>query len=326
MIACRLATVFVLVLLLVACSKAPPPAGGGSAAGEAAPAVPSPLAPGSHVAVLNGFDIHYEVHGQGPVVMTVANSWGFTGGGLRALLQGLEKRLTVVYFDPRGMGGSAPIREEADLGMAAVRADFDALRRHLGLDQVDAIGWSNGAMNLILLAAERPETIRSAVFVHGAASFSEQDMAALGERHPGLMERYQVFEQEAADPALTDEQRTARLKALWLDEWFPLSSADPEASLPMLRNAFGDIPFSYRHADYANRESPTFDARDRLPAITARCLVVAGAHDMFPVEKAHELRDGLADSTLRVFDHSGHFAPLEEPEAFEAAVFAFLGV
>jgi len=66
----------------------------------------------------------------------------------------------MVYFDPRGMGGSGPVREDGDMGMAAVRADFDALRRHLGLDRVSAIGWSNGAMNLILLAAENPRRSR----------------------------------------------------------------------------------------------------------------------------------------------------------------------
>jgi hypothetical protein len=31
-----------------------------------------------------------------------------------------------------------------DRGMAAVRADFQALRAHLKLDRVNAIGWSNG--------------------------------------------------------------------------------------------------------------------------------------------------------------------------------------
>ena len=80
--------------------------------------------------------------------MTVPNSWGLTLEGLRGLYRGLEEHFTLVYFDPRGMGQSGPIREETDMGKAAVRADFDALRRHLQLDRVNAIGWSNGAMNL----------------------------------------------------------------------------------------------------------------------------------------------------------------------------------
>jgi proline iminopeptidase len=133
------------------------------------PETPPGLESGSFTAELNGFKIHYEVHGQGPVLMTVPNSWGLTLEGLRALYRPLEDRLTLVYFDPRGMGRSDPVREDADMGMAAVRADFDALRQHLGLERVNAIGWSNGAMNLILLASERPDTLSSAIFLHGTA-------------------------------------------------------------------------------------------------------------------------------------------------------------
>jgi pimeloyl-ACP methyl ester carboxylesterase len=42
--------------------------------------------------------------------MTVPNSWGLTLEGLRAMYRPLEGHLTIVYFDPRGMGGSTPAR------------------------------------------------------------------------------------------------------------------------------------------------------------------------------------------------------------------------
>ena len=129
------------------------------------------LETGSFTAELNGFAIHYEVHGSGPVLMTVPNSWGLSLEGLRALYRPLEQHMTMVYFDPRGMGGSEAAREETDLGAAAVREDFHALREHLGLERVHAIGWSNGASNLMLLASEHPDTIDAAVFLHGIASF-----------------------------------------------------------------------------------------------------------------------------------------------------------
>ena len=61
-----------------------------------------------------------------------------------------------------------------------------------------------------------------------------------------------------------------------------------------------------------------------MPLITARCLVIAGAHDMMTPEKVRELADGIADSKFVVFEASGHFAPAEEPEAFEAVVLDFL--
>lgn len=289
-------------------------------------AVPGPrLAEGSFTAELNGFRIHYEIHGEGPVLMTVPNSWGLSLQGLRALYRSLEDRLTLVYFDPRGMGSSAPIREDADMGMAAVRADFDALRRHLGLRQVNAIGWSNGAMNLILLAAERPESLASAIFVHGTASFTAEDGKAFAERYPELMRRYGEFQKLVADPALGVDEKTRLLRALWLDEMFPASFADRPRAREVLNAVFEDAQFDWRYADHTNREYPVFDVRDRLAGIRVRSLIIAGTHDTLPIAKAEELSVGLAGSTLVVFDRSGHFSQVEEPEVFKKAVVEFLG-
>jgi len=281
---------------------------------------------GSFTADLNGFDIHYEVHGQGPLLMVLPQSWGLSLEGLRALYSPLEEDVTMVYFDPRGMGESSSIREESDMGMAAVRADFHALREHLGLENVNVIGWSNGAMNLIFLASERPETVDRAIFVHGVASYTQEDDAVWVEKYPDLIQKYEKFLQDVQNPDFSDQQRTDMLRSVWLDEFFPHMAADPETAPAMFDRLYGAAEFSWPHADYANRENPEFDARDLLPLITARCLVIAGAHDMMTVEKVRELSDGLTDSEFMVFEASGHFAPAEETEAFRAAILSFLGV
>ncbi len=310
--------------LAVACSS---PAPETATPAEATSAVQSSqLENGSFEADLNGFSIHYEVHGTGPVLMTVPNSWGLTLGGLRALYQPLEERLTMVYFDPRGMGGSAPIREDSDMSMAAVRADFESLRQHLGLSKVHAIGWSNGAMNLILLAAEKPDSLASATFLHGAASFSAEEGKALGERFPELFARYAAFQKAIADEALSPEEQTARQRAFWLGEYFPLMFADTEAGKAKLEQMYEGVDLSWAHASYQQQELSTFDSRDKLPTITARCLVVAGAKDMLTPEKVGELHEGLPDSQFVVFENSGHFAPVEEPDKFETTLYEFLGL
>jgi len=290
------------------------------------PATSPGLVNGSFTAPLNGFQIHYEVHGEGPVLMTVPNSWGLSLQGLRAMYRPLEERLTLVYFDPRGMGGSETAREDADRGLAAVRADFQALRGYLDLETANAIGWSNGAVNLIWLAHERPETLSSAIFLHGMPAFTLEDARSMQERHPELMEVYGGFMQEVADPELSTEEKTALQRRVWLEEYFPMLFADRDAAGPHLERIFAEAELSWPHAEYANQEAPTFDARDILPDIPVRSLVVAGAHDMMPPEAVKPLHDLLPDSQWLVLEQSGHFAPVEEPALFEAAVFDFLGV
>jgi predicted esterase len=48
---------------------------------------------------------------------------------------------------------------------------------------VAAIGWSNGAGNLILLAAEHPESVTTAIFLHGVASFTAEDARQWAEQN-----------------------------------------------------------------------------------------------------------------------------------------------
>ena len=287
---------------------------------------PGGLENGSFFADLDGRQVHYEVHGQGPVLMVVPNSWGLDIVGLRGMLGGLEDVATMVYFDPRGMGQSGPVRDESDMSMAAVRHDFDALREELGLERVHAIGWSNGAGNLILLASEHPETLESAIFVHGVASYTQEDAVEFSEKYPDLAKGFMAFMQEMADESLTDEVRTERMKELWMTEFFPTSMADPETGQALIDEAFGDAQFSWAHGQVANQESMAgFDMREQLAAIPVRSLVIAGSHDMSTPEKVRELADGLPDSVYVLFENSGHFAPLEEPERFEATVLEFLG-
>ena len=308
----------VVVVAVTACAPAAPPL--------AEDATPQGLENGSFTVELNGFNIHYEVHGQGPVLMALPNSWGLSLEGLRGLYRPLEENLTMVYFDPRGMGESSPIVEDSDMGMAAVRADFQALRQHLGLESVNAIGWSNGAMNLILLAAENPDTIDSAVFLHGAAYFSEEDSAAYAARYPEVFEAWGALVQDLENPELTEDQRTEKMRAMWLDEWFPISFADRASASEILDLTFGNAEFSWAHGSYSQRDQAGFDARSMLPQITARSLVIAGAHDVIPVSKGKAMAAGIPDAEFVLFESSGHYAPAEEAEAFEALVLRFLGV
>jgi pimeloyl-ACP methyl ester carboxylesterase len=289
-------------------------------------AADAPLANGSFTADLGGRKVHYEVHGQGPVLMTLTNSWGLTGEGLRGLYRPLEEKLTLVYFDPRGMGTSGPARTDADRGMAAVREDFRALQKHLKIGKANVIGWSNGAMNLLLLATETPDALARAIFVHGIASFGKEDMVAFGERFPDVTRRFSEFGKQMADPKLTDADRTAMQKKMWMGEYFPFLLKDPRRSGPRLQEAFATQPFSHPHTRQTDVESGDFDVRPKLARIKVPSLVIAGAADAALPSKVKEIADGIPGAVFRNFENSGHFAPIEEPEAFRQAVYDFLEV
>jgi pimeloyl-ACP methyl ester carboxylesterase len=113
---------------------------------------------------------------------------------------------------------------------------------------------------------------------------------------------------------------------MWLEDYFPSLCADPVRGRALVAGVFEDAQLSWPHAAYTNKELPTFDTRGWLAAIPVRSLVIAGAHDLLPPERVKVLADGLPRAEFVVFEKSGHFSPVEEPEGFKAAVYAFLGV
>jgi hypothetical protein len=67
------------------------------------------------------------------------------------------------------------------------------------------------------------------------------------------------------------------------------------------------------------------DYRPRLGDIRAPTLLLVGRRDpQMPPACAEELAQGIPHAQLVVFDHSGHYPFVEEPEPFWAAVGAFL--
>lgn len=297
---------------------------------RAYPLAPAGLENGSFTAEIGGRTIHYAVHGpeggQGPPLMVLPNSWGLSLEGLRGLFGDLEARLTVIYFDPRGMGASGPADTDEDLSTAAVREDFDRLREHLGLERVHVLGWSNGATNLVWLAHEKPETLASAIFVHGTPRFTPADMGALAAREPELFGSLTESLARLDSDKLSPREANDLLRRVWLDHWFPAMLAHPERTGERLQASFSGAELSWRHARYAQQEVPVLDQRELLGAIQVPSLVIAGAHDMLPPERVEELAIGLPRARFVVFGASGHFSPIEEPHRFVDLVTTFLEV
>jgi 3-oxoadipate enol-lactonase/4-carboxymuconolactone decarboxylase len=72
----------------------------------------------------------------------------------------------------------------------------------------------------------------------------------------------------------------------------------------------------------AFRSVLTFDARDRLPELSVRALVIAGHHEGNDADQ-QELAD-LLDAHCVFLPGTSHLAPVEAPTAFAAEVLPFL--
>jgi proline iminopeptidase len=68
-----------------------------------------------------------------------------------------------------------------------------------------------------------------------------------------------------------------------------------------------------------------YDVRTLLPVLPVPTLVLVGRHDFICSPPfAEEIARAVPGAKLVVFEKSGHFAHLEEPEAFAKAVLSFV--
>jgi proline iminopeptidase len=68
---------------------------------------------------------------------------------------------------------------------------------------------------------------------------------------------------------------------------------------------------------FNDKEAPTMDLRPHLKKITVPTLVMVGRHDFITnVAMAEEMVKHIPNARLVIFEDSGHYALVEEPEKF----------
>jgi pimeloyl-ACP methyl ester carboxylesterase len=113
-------------------------------------------------APLHGLRMYYEVHGAGPPLLLIHGGLGQTEM-LGDLLPHLAANRQVIVADLQGHGRTADI--DRPLRLELLADDIAALIGHLGLAQVDLMGYSMGGGTALRTAIQHPDLIRKLVVV-----------------------------------------------------------------------------------------------------------------------------------------------------------------
>lgn len=216
----------------------------------------------------------------------------------------LAERLRVVTYDHPGHG-SSPLPERPWTVEAYARGVI-ALLDELELERVSLCGVSLGGMVGMALALDAPERVERLVL--------SCTSAYLGPPDPWI-ERASVVRAEGVE-AVADTV---------VGRWFTpaLAHDDPDTVSRFRASLAATPPEGYARGCEA---VGAWDARDRIAAIVAPTLVVAGADDpATPVEHAELIAGQVPGAQLLVLDHAAHLANVERHEAFTHAVLEHLG-
>lgn len=271
--------------------------------------------------IVGGVKVTYHVAGSGPVCLVHPGGPGIHYEYLR--MPELEQHLTMVYVEPVGTGNS-DLLPEGDYSMENYAYYANEVARQLGEEKVFFLGHSHGGFVALQVALDHPESL-AGIIVYDSMAFNGPE---LGEEAGRRVDEYAA--EHAGDPLADQVVQAWREDAdLPADKAAHLDSLG--RLLPVYFKDFRGI--QDRIADWmtamdltldANRQPSLWDVRDRLGEITVPTLVLVGVADFICGEKwARQVHDGIPGSQLVVFGESGHFAHLEEPEAFSAAVLGF---
>lgn len=159
---------------------------------------------------VNGCRLYVEVYGSGsPVICFHGN--GGSMKAFRANVPFLAERHTVILVDSRAQGRSADAIEHP-LTFEIMADDFAALLDQMHLAQADVIGFSDGAIDALMLAIRHPEKVRRIVAT-GANVTPDADAFK-----PGVWENdRQRYERDKLKTRTTDAERNAW--KLFLLDW-----------------------------------------------------------------------------------------------------------
>jgi len=270
----------------------------------------------------DGLTLSYERRGSGPLLVCHP---GGPGGSAAEFLgfAGLDDTFELLLLSPRGSHGSDP---GDDYALASYVADLEALRGHLGVEQIDLLGFSHGGIVAMAYAAAHGERIRRLVLACTLAVWGEEAEAAMNgmiekrRGQPWFAEAAQAIEEEQAGEFSSVEELIANVQRqapLYFHRW--------EGNEQIGGVLFSDFAHSEPLHYFNTVEFPTFDLRGELRTIEAPALVVVGDDDMIagPVCADAIVRE-LPDARLVTIPDSGHFVYIEQPEAFRAALTDFL--
>lgn len=285
----------------------------------------SHLIPGEYDVTLNGVQIHYTVRGSGPVLIAHSGGPG-TDARLWDDFAGIDDFVTIVIMHPRGSGLSGAAAGEAYL-LPDYAADVEALRLHLGLDKPILMGWSHGGMVAMQFAFSYPDSLSKLILVDSSAFFGEflndiEGAVQEFKNEPWFETSFAALKAEWAGEYQTDED----MARLWAEEMkFYFKKFDERAAAYHERTK--DLPIRIAPLrTFNDKEAPILDLRPYLKDITVPTLVIVGRHDFITnVSMAEEIVKYIPDARLEIFEDSGHFGHVEQPEKFYRVIKKFIG-
>jgi pimeloyl-ACP methyl ester carboxylesterase len=258
---------------------------------------------------VNGIDLYYEIHGDGPN-LTLIEGLGYHSWMWYRQIPTFSQHFRTLVYDNRGVGLSD--KPPGPYSHTENAADLAGLLDNLGWERTHVLGVSMGGFIAQEFVLAYPERLDRLVLV--ATGFGGTHMVPLP------LEAVRAL---TPDPSLSLEERIRSAMPLafsspsWAQEhveefeqmvaWRLEQPQPPEAAMAQVMAGL------------------TFDVEARLGEIVAPTLVIAGTEDhVVPPANAELLAAALPTATLDIIPGAGHLVQVQAANRFNQDVIAFL--
>lgn len=231
----------------------------------------------------------------------------------------------VVTYDQLGTGASDAPDDPALWEITRYADEVEAVLDALNLTSVHFLGHSWGGWCGIEYALRHPARLRSMILANTCADMPhlllqiERHRNALGSETVKMMQRHEALgwlDHPAYEAAITllDHRHIRRMDT----RPTPVQRSKNGFNYPIFETMQGPNEYHYT----GNLKG--WNRLDALRDFNWPCLVVQGMHDALAPACGMRMHDALPDSQIEVFANSSHSPFYEEPEAYRAALTAFL--
>jgi pimeloyl-ACP methyl ester carboxylesterase len=237
---------------------------------------------------IGGTRFYYEMHGRGTPVLLMHGAWTSVES-LMCQVGPISERFQVILVERRGHGRT-PDTPGKFTYMQGAR-DMISILDGLGLERVDVVGWSDGAVIGLLMAREFPDRVRRLVSISGCYHPRGYTREFAREFEEGAVEN--------VDPVISR-----------VYGWVSPDGAD-------------HFPVVFEKVKAMLSSHPRMTKRD-LANIETPIMVMSGDEDIVSLEHSVNLYKGLRNGFLSIVPGSTHMLPLERSDLVNEQILQFL--
>jgi proline iminopeptidase len=275
-----------------------------------------------------GVKLYYRVAGTGgePVVL-INGGPGFTSDYLADDLTTMARRHSLLIYDQRGIGRSTLVRDAAALDAQRYVEDLEAIRKHLGLEQLTLLGHSWGVVPATLYAMQHPQHVRRVILV-----------ATIPPERSGLDRAFQAMAAARDGATLRRMEELSRIRQanpddlaacreyykLWFTPFFGAGNPPSRMKGNVCAGSAESLKNKQNVDKFTFASLGNWDWTTSLGNAVVPTLLIHGDRDPLPIESARKWAAAMPNARLLEMKGIGHFPYVEAPEAFFAAVDRFL--